>query len=162
MASSYKAEGRTGNLASVVGDAFGVLQSLRDEMREWADNLENGNLGHTQKCQDVASCADELDNVADDEPEVPASLGDLEVTYTEMVNRRKGRGPSRATQRDNATGMLEAAIQALDALEEQTEEAETPENEELAEALEQEIQTLRDELQNVIDTANGAEFPGMY
>lgn len=162
MPGSYKTEMRKTDVAGAIGDAFGELQSLRDEMREWADNLENGNLGQTQKAQDVGACADSLDSVADDEPDYPEEVSGLEVGYGELVHRRKGRGPSRSVRRDNATAMLAAVIETLNGhvedLDTDGKDEESEDQQELADKIEE----LVGDLQNVIDEAEGCEFPGMF
>jgi hypothetical protein len=59
-------------------EAVGVdgseVESLAEEMRTWADNLEGGNLGSTSKCEEVSECADELEGV--EVPDVPSAPGE--------------------------------------------------------------------------------------
>lgn len=144
MGSNYKTVARVTTVADAVSAAYSELQALRDEMREWADNMEAGNLGQTSRYEAVNECADQLDQVADDEPEVPEGLGALPVTVHDSQNRRKGRGLSRAVRCGDATGHLEAAASVL-------EDQEGEEAEELAQ-----------KLREAADEASAADFPGMY
>lgn len=165
---AYKFEQRQTSLTAAIGDAYSELQSLRDEMREWADNLENGNLGHTDRGQRVAEAADALDNVADDEPEMELGEFDPQITYAEQINRRKGKPASRSVRCSNASSMLGAVIEALETEMEKLEEGE--DDVDLKEEAEgddkddpkEKLEELRDHLQNTVDEIDGIEFPGMY
>lgn len=53
-------------MGEIVSIAYSDLRDLRDEMQEWFDNMDANNLGHTQKAQDVETCAQQLDS-ADEE-----------------------------------------------------------------------------------------------
>lgn len=157
--SSYKTVQEKMTIADAISAGYGELQCLRDEMRDWADNLENGNLGSTQKFQDVSDCADMLDSVADDEPDYGGVELQLakEITVGVQQNTRKGRGPSRAVRCGNACAYMQAGVDAIEALMEDMSEAKNG-DENSKETLEE----LRDHVQNAIDEASGAEFPGMY
>lgn len=150
--SAYKAVQQKTTVAAAIGDAYSELQSLRDEMSETADNMQD-TLSQTPKYQAVEEARDTLDGFCDSEPNVPDGVSDLEVTYSEMVNSRKGRGPSRSVRCSNASSMLEAVIEAINAHAEDLKDGDD---------LKGEIQTLADELQEAVDNAGGVEFPGMY
>lgn len=144
MSKSYRIEKRKGTVGAMVGDAFSELQSLRDEMQEIVDNMEGANMGHMPKCEAAGEAVSELESAdCDSEPDVPESLAEIEIEYSEQVQRRKGRAVSRAVRCDNAQSMLQAV---RDALQER-------ENDEDA-----------DELVQAIDAAcdMSVEFPGMY
>lgn len=108
-------------------------------------------MGHTSKYDEVSTAADELENV--EEVELPGNVGELQVTWSEAVNKRKGRGPSRAVRRDNATAALDAAIEAL---------REYGDDEEHSEDERDAATAAADELESAKDAAENAEFPGMY
>lgn len=149
--SPYKIEQRTTTVGAAISDAWSALQGLRDEMSETADNMEDA-LSGTPKYDAVCEARDGLDGV-DNEPDVHDSVSDLPVTYGESVNRRKGRSPSRNVQRDNATAMLGAAKDAIDAHAEDL-PADAEEKDDL--------ESLSESVQEMIDAADGVEFPGMY
>lgn len=158
MASSYKAEQRTGTLAQALSDAASDLSGLRDEMRDWADNMEGNNMGHLDKCQEARDCADLLD-CADQLPsDPPDAVKDAALTWSDSVNRRKGRGESRAVRRDNAVARLRAVIEHCD---EWLEENEDDGNNPVPDGYD-DVEAFRDEVQSVADEVEGAEFPGMY
>lgn len=154
----YKPQPRQNTVPDLVTEGCGELSTLAEEMREWADNLENGNLGHTQKFDDVSACADELERI--DEPSMPEGLGDVlavAVHWTEMVQSRKGRSESRSVRRDNAVARLQAA---LDFLQESVEEEQ--EDSGLTDEQRSEVEQFVTELQDIIDTAESLDFPGIY
>lgn len=143
-----KAVNETGTLQTFVDSGMGDLQSLRDEMREWADNMSSNNMEHLPKYGEVSECADSLDQVCDDEPEVPEALRDTGLSTTLYYKPGKQRGrESRATRCDNALQYLHAVVDWCQSYEGE---------------LKDEVQTLADGAQNVIDTAEGVDFPGMY
>lgn len=100
-------------VSGAIADAYGEFQSLRDELSEWRDNLEE-KLSYTDKYQQVSDATDILDGFADNEPDVDTSLGDIAVTATH------GRKPSnkspypRWLRRDNAVALLDGAISSLE------------------------------------------------
>lgn len=113
--------------------AFNELESLRDEMGEWADNMESSPLEHTEKCQRVREAADTLDNaVSELESKVDEieellqkadadgglSLASIDVSYTEF-QPYKGRSLSRSDRmsnaRDGAVSAIEAARPVIEA-----------------------------------------------
>lgn len=147
-------------------DGKSELESLGEEMREWADNLEAGNLGHTEKYEQVNSAADEIENAVSNLPEAPDWLEEIgEVEFSQSVSRRKGRAPSRAVRRDNAVASLRAAFEAVSAkASELGEKDDDPESEEGSETKEriQEMEEFASEIESACDEADGAEFPGMY
>lgn len=144
MSKSYKVVQRTTTLEAAVQDALSEIEVLRDEMQEIVDNMEGANMEHLPKYEVANDALQELDEHCDLSIDVPAKLQDIKITYGEMVNRRKGRAPSRDVRLSNACAMLSAAIDALDALEDNLDDA--------------------DELRQEIDehTDISVEFPGMF
>jgi hypothetical protein len=144
---SYKFEPHTGEISDI-SSAFSELSGLAEEMREGFDNMESNGLGSTPKCERYGEAADALENIS--EVEAPDWLSSVAITYTEMVNKRKGRGPSRDVRRNNAVAILQAALQAAQDLED------------FDEGQEEERDEFCTELENAIGEAEGVEFPGMY
>lgn len=146
-------------LSAAIGDAYGEFQNLRDEMRETADNMESGNLGHTDKAQRCGEAADTLDGFADDEPNIPENVGEMPVTTTQMENKRKGRGNSRDVRCSNAVTLLQAAVDVIET------KLETFDKEGLSETEEAEksdLEELKDALETAAGDAEVVEFPGMF
>lgn len=131
-------------VADAIGEGCGELLSLGEEMRSWADAIEEKFSG-TSKYDNICEVADVLEGV--NEPEVAAELKDLKVTVTRTRYGR--RGPSRATRRDDATYLLQVAKDLLENFEEESENAEA-------------ASALADELDQIINEAEGIGFPGMY
>ena len=133
------------------------IDSLKEEMEEWRDNLENGNLGSTQKFEDVSQAADELESlrseIDDSVDELKralqeAGLDDLLRKEIKFIDRRPyGRSPARWLRLENACASLHAALAVL--------EREVPESE----------KELHAQISNVaaaLDAASSVSFPEMY
>lgn len=138
-------------VGAVIGDAYSMLSELRDEVQEVVDNMPE-NLQQSSRAETLSEAANCLDN-ADSEPDVPEFVADLEVTYAQDQRKRYH---SRADRRDEAVSMLSGAVSALEefiSTERHGDKAAEEENDE--------AQTLLDEVQEMIDNADGAEFPGM-
>ena len=62
---------RSEEVQSTIGGAieFAVseIQSLRDEITDWRDNLDGANMSHMPKYDEVSECADYLDNIDDED-----------------------------------------------------------------------------------------------
>jgi hypothetical protein len=143
MSKSYKTEERKTSLYACVNDAFAEIESLRDEMQDIVDNMSSNNMEHLPKYETAENAVTELDEHVE-APDVDgddSAIGRMEVTYQEMVNRRKGRAASRDVRLSNATAMIAAAIDTI-------------------EAQIQKLEELRDALNEHSDIS--VEFPGMY
>lgn len=138
---SYKMEKYGTTVGGAVADAFSEFESLREEMQEIVDNMSGANMEHLPKYETAETAVSELDEHTN-EPDVPESLKDLDVEYVAMVNRRKGRGPSRGVRLSNAQAMLAAVLAMLDEKEDEDSVA------------------LREELSEHSDF--DVEFPGMF
>lgn len=148
MASSYKIIDCKGLLSEALS-SLSDLEALRDEMREWADNMSSNNMGHLDKYQEVEDCANGLDGVDNVDLTLPAGVEDVEITWHEARNRRKGRGESRAIRRDNAVAALQAAKEHIEDAHEEGKRTD-------------EVNQFLSDLQDLIDEAEGVDFPGMY
>lgn len=156
---SYKVVTHNTDMGSL-SDAFSAIEELASECREVYDNMEGGNLGHTQRAQSFDNTASTLECIS--EIDVPECISDLAFTHAEMVPTRKGRDASRDARRSNIVSILEAARDAAndraESLRDGSEEADDPDAEDEA----QEIDSFVDELDSVIDELEGCEFPGMF
>ena len=153
---AYKSVQRSGTLVDALADAFQELEDLKDEMNEWRDGMDGTGLENTEKFSEVEDAADTLDNI--EAVELPDSLegaGDASIEWVEMVNRRKGRGPSRAIRCGNAVAAIEAAIYRL-------EEGRDAANESGAADMAKAIEDVLEELESAKDEAESVEFPGMF
>ncbi len=174
---SYKSEERTGTVSSVA-DAIAELQALGEECREIVDNASEG-LQQTQRIQTFEETASTLESIS--EPSIPDCVSDLEISYTESVQKRKGRGVSRATRCSNACAILSGAVSALeqfiedqntakDEIEEMNEaeiKKKKDDNPDFKDADEiendiTEAETCKEEIESAMSEAENCEFPGMY
>ena len=154
---TYKVVPIETTVVAAIGDAMSEFQTLGEEMRETADNMEGANMGHMQKCQDAAEAADELEQHTD-EPYVPEFLQDLKVTTTELRNRNKRRGNSRSTRLSNAQSLLQAARDCVQEFidEKQKDDPDGKEAERQIEKAEQLIIDLDEHCEFEVN------FPGMF
>lgn len=151
-------------LNSTISEALGALgdiQSLKEEMEEWRDNLDGANMTHLPKYDEVSECCDELDSVPDD-IDVPEFLQQVSFSYIQSKP-----GKSRAARRDDAVSMLDMARTAAEDFDiEEAVAAFEDLSEEQREEKKQDMESERDEFVNAvkeaIDAADGANFPGMY
>ena len=148
---TYKPQAQQTTIAAAVGDAFSAIQELRDEMVESKENMEE-KLSHTDKYARIEECIETLESECDNEPDVPESVQELPVTYSEMVPARRGRGTSRATRLSNAIGMLEAARDYAQAWLDEEDRGDGA----------SEVESMVQDLENAISSMEGADFPGMY
>lgn len=133
----------------LVQEAFGDITSLAEEMRTWADNMEE-KFGATQKFQDVEAAADALENL--DEPDVTiTALNDHKLSWQDP--RPRLRGYSRATRAMHACDMLRAVEDKMRELED-----ELPPDDPQHDA----ATALAEECENLISELEGIDFPGMY
>lgn len=112
--SPYRTEQRSTDVAGAIADAFAEFQSLRDEMAEARDNMSAANMEHLPKYEMLETAHDALDAFADNEPTIPDCAEGLAVVWTAQVNRRKGRGESRAVRLANAMSLLDGVVSALE------------------------------------------------
>lgn len=132
-------------VADAVSNAYGEFQSLRDEISDWASNMEGANMEHLPKYEEVSEARDNLENFADNEPDVPEGLQELKVTVTED---RKAR--SRAARMSNAVAHLQAVIDLCN------DEEAIPEN------LKEDAEQFASDLDSEVSEAENVSFPGMY
>jgi hypothetical protein len=133
----------------LLSEAMGEIQVLADEMRTWADNMEDKFSG-TEKYAQVNEAADALE--AMDEPSVEiTALNDHKISWQDPTPR--SRPYSRADRAGNAVAMLQAVEQKMRDLVDELPPDDAQHD--AADALADETQTLSDDLEQV-------DFPGMY
>ena len=139
------------------------IESLRDEMQEWVDNMGGTaleNTGKYQMAEEAVSTLDGVDEVNfDDLWEAVANSEHLDVEGLKAFNyevtlfkvRSKRQYPSRAHRLSNSVSMINGALEALSSFLEQYPEDEVGEIRKAIEEIESQVQDL-----------DGVEFPGMY
>lgn len=150
---NYKIVPCKGTVSDAVADAFSEAESLKDEMEEWKSSLEGTNFEQSDRFSRISEAYDTLESNCE-APDVPDSLGDLEVEWAEGRKKSvKRRGPSRAARLGNATSALAAVVDLLREVEDDDER-------------EQDVREAAGELANNIeekkDELDGVEFPGMF
>jgi hypothetical protein len=133
-------------LLDAISEALSDITDLAQEMREWADSMED-RFGSTQKYQDVDQTADTLENI-DDPVDLPtmAYINEIKITLQDPTPRK--RGYSRSARCMHAAGILTAVMEKLD--------------EEIGEQIENNMTELKDALEVIESELQGVEFPGMY
>lgn len=148
-------------VADAISEAFNELQSLGEEMRSWADNIEE-KFSQTDRYQRISDAADTLESL-----EEPPFDGDgiaakyvariiralPEVEIYKLIGRSKRRGPSRADRCSHACGTIE---QCMSIIEENINDLGDDNDHKYA------LESLRDDLKRLKDDAEGVEFPGMF
>ncbi len=141
------------NVADAVSTAFCVIEELAEEMREAYDNtpesLQNSGAGEAR-----GEAADNLENIS--EPDVPDALNQLPVNFNTLPLRRN------ASRADRLADGLQYACQAIGCLEDLITEHLKEEGDTFGELDEDAVREVIDEIQNMIDEAEGVEFPGMF
>jgi hypothetical protein len=151
---------QAGTIADAISAGFGELQSLRDEMGDWKDNLEE-KLSHTEKYSRVEECHSNLDEIAEAEDEcVPQdeNYSQGPVTWPEQKKSSKKSPYPRWLRLSNATAALGSAKDAIESIVESFDEEMSDEEEEAKADLQANI----DKLEEVISIADSVDFPGMY
>jgi chromosome segregation ATPase len=184
MSSKYKSKTEEFAVADALSIANQEIADLADEMRTWADNLEGGNLGHTDKAQRVAEAADSLEGIEQQE-DLHEEAESARCTVTIQVVRSARYSPSRAVRAANAAAMLQAAAGAIQdrisELEELKREhelkheepqegatADGPEAEACADEIARiedaisELESQADSIEQAASELEGIEFPGMF
>lgn len=133
----------------LISEAFSEVQQLAEEMRNWADNMEE-KFSTTQKYEDVNNAADTLEGLDEPTTDITA-LNDHKLSWQDPKPRR--RGYSRADRCGQACAMLQSAEDKLREIVEEVPE-DDPQHDAAA--------GLADEVQNAISELEGVEFPGMF
>ena len=148
---------RGGSIDGIVSDSLSEIESLKDEMQEWADSLSSNNMEHLPKYDEVTECIDALENAISNIPDMPDLLPEMkdEVKWQEKAPYKGV--PSRSTRLNNATNDITQVIDYIESFLADFED----ENEEYADLV-QEWESYKDDLQNIVDEADSVSFPGMF
>ena len=128
-------------VADALSIGYSSLLDLRDEVQEVCDNAPES-LQSSARIETLSESADLLGFV-DDEPEIEDDT--LAMHRFNMPMLKAKRNESRRVRRDNAVLFLSCALEALQAFEAPSDEA----------------QELIDKLEEDISNAEACEFPGM-
>ena len=158
-------------VADALSEAMGEIESLRDEMQDWYDNMPEGLQGG-DKGSEVEECAQTLgafENVTlhealetadeDGKTETGAKSPNVGHLRFDIVRSTKKR-QSRNDRRNEATLLLRAACDAV-----RTEMEATDNDDERLDPYAEtraDIDDCLNELDQVADEVDGADFPGMY
>lgn len=139
----------TATVADLISGAFSTFETLGGEYREWFDNLPEGLQDHRS---DIDEAASTLENIS--EPDTgPAVVADVQVEYMPLTRKKQ----SRRDQGGQAVYELQIAIDFINEWLEVNAGTGIVDTD-----LEQEIERYRDEAQQMLDDAEGVEYPGMY
>ena len=137
-------------------EAKSEIESLRDEMTDWKDNLEGNSMEHLPKYDEVSECVGALDQAVSElesaeSEDWPEALDEITVTWT--IDTRRS-ATSRSSRMSNALNALGAAIDGLSRASDCIEGL----SEEDSDACE----TIMGHLENAQSEAENASFPGMF
>jgi hypothetical protein len=162
----------TTTLASLVDEARGEAESLRDECQEWYDNLPEA-FQQGDKGSQLEEAVSNLENISVDD--LATELGEMSVVYLPSLecDSRRDRASEAACKfravaeelRELATKIEEqqnAEDDEEDNEEAGEEEADEDEEEKKLEGDPVEINQIADDLENAADELDNVEFPGMY
>jgi hypothetical protein len=158
----FKMADRTSTVEGAFEDAKSTIEALRDEMSEWADNMEGANLDQTDKYNEVTEARDQLEEAVsslDIDLDLPDEVKDTEVKYREPLPY--GRKPQpRWMQISGAVAALNAVKDAIEQTKtEPDDEAEEDEDDDQDEV---DFDTPIDAITEGVDYAEAVSFPGMY
>lgn len=165
-------------VADAVSNAFSDMESLKDELQDWYDNLpesfQNGTKGEQlQEAIDLIEGVSEID--------VPDAVEDATCAPCLMTKKRM----SRSDRRDDCVNQLNVAaawarerIEELNGMEFEDEEdsedeseapdtdkvvdATVPTSEDERDSMVSDLETFADECENAASEFESVEFPGMY
>ena len=148
-----------------VGDGLDTseIESLRDEMQEWVDNMSGSALENTSRYQmalDAAETLDRIDEIrfediweAADRTRNLTSEGLKGLEYQVIIFKVRSRRqyPSRAHRLSNPISAINGALEALRSF------LELYEGEGVGE-----VRQAMDEIESIVSDLDMVEFPGMY
>jgi hypothetical protein len=162
-------------------DGKSEVESLKEEIGEWKDNLEGNNMEHLPKYEEVSECADTMESALDtlEGIDFPECLSDVPVNYTQDTRQS---AQSRNGRLSNALSALYASKEAGEAWLEENPELELvdlserdEEDQELDEGESDDQQAVDaresdrsaveefiNEMDNAIGELENVSFPGMY
>lgn len=166
MAKRFKSIPRTTTAEAAFEDAKADIESLYEEMNEWAENMESNSMEGLPKYEEVCEARESLEQAKDslegvDFSSLPDALREAEVSYTEA--RPYGRKPEPRWMRlSNCVSMLHAAKDAVTAAEEAEMANEGQSDEEHDQIEDIDFETAGNAIDEAINYAEQVSFPGMY
>lgn len=174
------AVGPRSELSELVGDAVGEVESLKEEIEEWRDNLDNANMTHLPKYDEVSEAADALETAQSQAEDAQSEFDNLpDDVKTSVTPYRYGKTKSRSSRAGEAGAMLRVVADRLRELE----EAKTERLDQIAKATsaddlsktdsdaleaeqakleEADYETAAESLGQAADELDNVSFPGMY
>lgn len=161
-------------------DGKSEVESLKEEIGEWKENLEGNSMEHLPKYDEVSECSDALDAAMDifDGIDFPSCISDTKVTYT--MDTRQSAG-SRSGRLSNAQNALDAAKSQAESWLDENPELEFVEEDENSEGMDlgdnqthdqaevdqretnrSEVETFIEQMEEAIGELENVNFPGMY
>lgn len=131
----------TRTVEDALSNAEGELESLRDEMTDWRDNMDGTGLENTDKYSEVEEAASELEGIK--VPEAPEGMPDIKFVFLPDLSDRTGR----AHRASRAAQELRHAAYAVRVTEDPTEIG---------------LSDFADELEDFADELENVSFPGMF
>ena len=134
-------------IAATVGDCYSTLENLGQEFRDICDNTPDS-LQSTDLYDRRDTTASTIEGMS--EPDVPEWLGEVTFIWTQWP---RSSTKSRGGQCSEAAAMLQAVVDKLDELIEANSYTKE-QNDDMA--------SLKDDLETIISEAEGCEWPGMF
>lgn len=144
-------EAFTHDASDLVSGAFSELESLRDELQDWYDNLPES-FQSGDKGDQLQEAVSQLESAS--EVELP------EWAKEAKVFAAPGDGTSRADRCSQACYELRQVTEALEAIADG--EAKLPDQSDPTEEQKAKARSTAEELTSAADEAEATEFPGMY
>jgi len=152
---------RSSSIDGAVSDGLSEVQELKQEMEDWASNMESSNMEHLPKYEEVNECKETLEEHADSEPTIPDAFPEgLEdkVDWQEPMAKRAGH-ISRALRLDQALAGVSAAKDHVQGFLDEHDDDDACWTEDCERS---EWENYLSELETIVDGLEGVSFPGMY
>jgi hypothetical protein len=139
---------RTGRFTTTIGDlltdAFSEFDNLKDELQDWYDNLPEA-FQTGDKGQQLEEAISNLDNIS--EVEAPQDTEKLSLVHMPILNVS-----SRADRHSEAVSMLQTIVAWIEELEEDTYDKD----------IHDDLDQLKQDLEEQLSNAENVDYPGMY
>lgn len=143
------------SIEDAISNGVSELKELGEELREWSDNIAEK---FQAKSETIGEVADTLENI--DEPEVVEELQFITVEVVTQVKASKKSPYPRWLRLSNAIAHLQSVVDALDNLDDDDDVG--GEGSKVAEGVKELAESLRDDVQTIIDDCEGLEMPSMF
>lgn len=137
----------TFDASTLLTGAFEQVESLRDELQEWYDNLPEG-FQNSSKGDNLMEQINGLENI--DTPEIPDVLSEMNIVCYHYYNG------SRSSRLNNVIHVMNTVKDHLENY------IESLNDEEETEEIKDKIEELISSIEDAISNAECIEFPGMF